>query len=77
MNLTTFLNDQELVELTGYKQARKQIQILHLNRIPFYTNKRGEPRVPREILTRASGKLEKSKKEKTEVWKPAVLEGFK
>jgi Domain of unknown function (DUF4224) len=45
-----FLTDSELVELTGYRQASKQCEMLKRQRIPFHTNKCGQPKVARAIL---------------------------
>ena len=48
--LIVFLTDAELVELTGYKQASKQVAHLKAQRIPFHTNCAGHPRVARAVL---------------------------
>jgi hypothetical protein len=45
-----FLTDDELVELTGYRQPAKQCEHLRAQRIPFHTNRAGHPRVARAIL---------------------------
>ena len=45
-----FLTDEELVQLTGYRQASKQVAHLKAQRIPFYTNRAGHPRVARAVL---------------------------
>lgn len=45
-----FLTEQELVDLTGYRQASKQAAHLKSQRIPFHTNRAGHPRVARVVL---------------------------
>jgi hypothetical protein len=45
-----FLTEQELVALTGYRQASKQAAHLKSQRIPFHTNRSGHPRVARAVL---------------------------
>ena len=45
-----FLDDEELAELTGYRQARKQVAMLKRQGVPFYLNAAGHPRVVRAIL---------------------------
>lgn len=45
-----FLNERELVELTGYRQPRKQAQHLRAQRIPFHQNRAGHPRVARAAV---------------------------
>lgn len=42
-----FLSEQELIDLTGYRQASKQAAHLKAQRIPFHTNRAGHPRVAR------------------------------
>ena len=44
----TFLTDEELKTLTGYAQAKKQINVLNQNNVPFTLNGRGKPVVSRE-----------------------------
>jgi hypothetical protein len=45
-----FLSESELVELTGYRQASKQVAQLRQQRIPHHLNRAGHPRVARAIL---------------------------
>lgn len=45
-----FLTEDELVELTGFRQPAKQCAHLKAQRIPFYTNRAGHPRVARAVL---------------------------
>jgi hypothetical protein len=45
-----FLTEQELVNLTGFSQKSKQCEHLKAQRIPFHTNKSGQPRVVRAVL---------------------------
>jgi hypothetical protein len=44
---TLFLTDDELVDLTGYRQPAKQIGQLKAQRIPFHTNRRASESRPR------------------------------
>lgn len=44
------MTDQELIDLTGYRQASKQAAHLKAQRIPFHTNRAGHPRVARAVL---------------------------
>lgn len=50
MNDPMFLTEDELVELTGYRQPSKQIVHLRAQRIPFHPNKAGHPRVTRAAV---------------------------
>ena len=43
----TFLTDEELKTLTGYAQAKKQINVLNQNNVPFTLKGRGKPVVSR------------------------------
>lgn len=45
-----FLTEEELVELTGYRQPTKQVAHLKSQHIPFHTNRAGHPRVARAII---------------------------
>lgn len=45
-----FLTEDELHDLTGYRQPAKQVSHLRAQRIPFHTNKAGHPRVARATL---------------------------
>lgn len=45
-----FLSEAELVDLTGYRQAVKQVAHLKAQRIPFHVNRAGHPRVARAVL---------------------------
>jgi hypothetical protein len=61
-----FLTEEELHELTGYKQARKQCDILRRQGVAFFVNACGHPKVVRAVL---EGKHPpEPKPEKT--WKP-------
>lgn len=50
MTESMFLCRTELVELTGYRQAAKQVAQLRAQRIPFHLNKAGHPRVTRAAV---------------------------
>jgi len=41
-----FLNQEELVELTGVKRKSKQIEVLRRMALPFWVNADGKPVVP-------------------------------
>lgn len=45
-----FLTDEELAELTGYRQPGKQIAMLKRQGVPFHVNAAGHPKVARAIL---------------------------
>lgn len=45
-----FLTNDELVELTGYRQASKQVRHLREQRIAFHLNKAGQPKVARATI---------------------------
>lgn len=45
-----FLTPDELAELTGYKQASKQVAMLRQQGVPFHVNAAGHPKVARAIL---------------------------
>jgi hypothetical protein len=45
-----FLSNDEMVNLTGYRQASKQVAHLKAQKIPFHTNCAGHPRVARAVL---------------------------
>lgn len=48
--MSLFLSLEELQELTGYKTAGKQCEMLKRQRIPFHTNKCGQPKVARAVI---------------------------
>lgn len=48
MNL--LLTDEELFELTGYRQSSKQFRHLRAQRIPFFTNRARQPKVARAVI---------------------------
>jgi len=45
-----FLTDEEVADLTGYRQPSKQVAQLRQQGIPFHTNAAGHPKVARAIL---------------------------
>lgn len=47
-----FLNDEELLQLTGYRRAHEQKRWLSARRWKFETNAAGKPRVARAFLER-------------------------
>ena len=61
-----FLTDEELFELTGYRQPSKQVAHLKAQRIPFHLNRAGHPRVARAILEGA-----KAQKTAPATWSPS------
>jgi Tol biopolymer transport system component len=48
--MSLLLTQEELTELTGYKQPSKQLMHLRAQRIPFFTNRAGHPKVARAAL---------------------------
>jgi hypothetical protein len=45
-----FLTDDELYQLTGYRQARKQCAMLRQQGVAFFINAAGHPRVARTTI---------------------------
>lgn len=50
MSESEFLDQDEIVELTGHKQARAQVRWLYENEIRFLVNGKGAPIVGRHYL---------------------------
>lgn len=78
--MTTFLNAEEMAELTGIKTGRRingktvrreqlQAEWLRSAGIPFYINARGRPIVVRENMTGKSGASEQPRI----AWQPRAL----
>lgn len=68
---TLFLTDDELVDLTGYRQPSKQIGQLKAQRIPFHTNRAGHPKVARAVVEgRKVATAEKAEKPASS-WSPS------
>jgi hypothetical protein len=47
---TMFMTDDELFELTGYRQPKKQIAMLKKQGVPFNVNASGHPKVARAVI---------------------------
>jgi len=69
-----FLTDKEIAELTGIKRGcngftRAQLQCKHLreNGIKFFTNTRGEPKIPKAFI-------EGGQQTTTNAWQPRILQ---
>ncbi len=45
-----FLTAAEVTDLTGYKQASKQVAMLRRQGVPFHINAAGHPKVARAII---------------------------
>lgn len=56
-----FLTDEQVEDLTGYVQPKRQAAWLSENGIKAYTNARGKVRVPREAI---AGRLQIASKSK-------------
>jgi hypothetical protein len=65
MNL--FLTDEEVADLTGYKQASKQVAMLRRQGVPFHVNASGHPKVARAIVEG----LRASEPAKPKQWSPS------
>lgn len=63
-----FLDDDQLLKLTGYRQAKKQIAVLKQQRIPFHVNASGHPVVASAIIEGKHVKQERQVKEWTPLW---------
>jgi hypothetical protein len=66
--MTMFLDADEMADLTGYKQASKQIAQLKQQKIPFHINAAGHPKVARAILEGQRATVEKPK---AATWSPS------
>ncbi len=66
--MSMFLDAEEMADLTGYKQAAKQIAQLKLQKIPFHINGAGHPKVARAIL---EGQRATAEKPKPATWSPS------
>jgi hypothetical protein len=67
--MSMFLDADELSDLTGYKQASKQIAQLKLQKIPFHINAAGHPKVARAILE--GQRAAAANKPKAAEWSPS------
>ena len=63
-----FLNDDELVKLTGRKMKARQIEALRSMGLPFFINAIGQPVVARSVIE--GGKKTEEPKPR---WTPNVL----
>lgn len=63
-----FLDDEELAELTGYRQAGKQVAMLRKQGIPFHVNAAGHPKVARAIIEGKHTKEPAAVKDWTPSW---------
>jgi len=57
--MSAWLNDDELIDLTGYSWRSKQQLALAQMRIPFRVNPRGRVLVNRDVITGESAKQKK------------------
>jgi hypothetical protein len=62
-----FLTDDEVTELTGYRQAGKQVAMLRRQGVPFHVNAAGHPKVARAILEGSRAKT----LEQYKTWEPS------
>lgn len=71
----SFLSDEDVARLTGYRQSKKMIEALRSMHIPFILNFRGKPMVLRSAVdpneARRRGPV--SAKPQATVWEPSVL----
>lgn len=65
-----FLTDAEMHELTGYKHADKQIEVLKANAIPYTLTGKENPRVCRAALDGTRPKKTQPKPQKE--WSPTL-----
>lgn len=65
----TFLNTDEMYDLTGFKSPRKQCLSLRKMGIPFFVNGRGYPRIFRTAVLPNQPVNMKKEKEK---WQPNI-----
>ena len=64
---STFLTQEDMLDLTGYKQAAKQIEQLKKMRIPFHVNAAGHPKVARATIEGQRAKTTEANK----TWSPS------
>ena len=65
-----FLTDEEVADLTGYRQARKQVAMLKMQGVPFYVNAAGHPKVARAIIEQRHAKSQAQAQAKAKEWTP-------
>lgn len=64
--MSWLLSEDELIEFTGLKQPKKQIQFFSKNNIPFEINALGRPKVLREAIeNRINSKSKPNKAKKS------------
>ena len=63
-----FLTDEEVADLTGYKQASKQVAMLRRQGVPFHVNAAGHPKVARAIL---EGARQQTDSKRIATWSPS------
>lgn len=63
-----FLTPDEIADLTGYRQASKQITMLNKQGVPFHVNAAGHPKVARAVI---EGRYKPSRPEKDKTWTPS------
>lgn len=63
-----FLTDDELFELTGYRQAAKQIAMLRKQGVPFHVNAANHPKVARAVIEGKHAKPTETVKEWVPKW---------
>lgn len=68
-----FLTEDEVSDLTGYKQPRKQVAMLKMQGVPFHVNAAGHPKVARAIIEQRHAKAAKTVKEWTPSWAGSQL----
>lgn len=68
-----FLTDDELSELTGYRQSSKQITMLKRQGVPFHVNAAGHPKVARAVIEGKHVKQHEQTKEWTPKWAANLL----
>ena len=67
MGTMTFLSDDELRDLTGFKRKAKQVAQLRSMGVPFWVNGQGRPVVPRSVIEG------ETKSNPVRAWAPALV----
>ena len=70
MSPSLFLEDAELVTLTGRKFKSRQIEWLRQNGVPFRVNATGHPVVTRAVI---EGRQQQAEAAPTRGWTPKVI----
>jgi hypothetical protein len=66
--LNLFLTNQEIIELTGFRQRTRQVAMLRAQGVPFHMNAAGCPKVARAFI---EGRTLKTAHQSQKGWVPS------